>query len=248
MRQNPHVRICGGPGSATTLVYPTPPWGRVIVARLRALSLEAWARTASHGEYSHYSVYEARDPAMRWATDDRQRRFALQRHGNPADPRHACGHGGGRGRRRAEGSGPDGHPPAAAGGGAARQSGGALVSDRHDVQPGGGQDAHPAWRCDCRRLDGACHPGRIGRRGTRVRCAGGADPYRSRHLHASRTRRGDGPGDHRAGALRPGGQARPASNRRTTSVAAPSGRWTSSPPSRPARGRETCRCTWTAPG
>ena len=25
MRQNPHVRICGGPGSATTLVYPTPP-------------------------------------------------------------------------------------------------------------------------------------------------------------------------------------------------------------------------------
>ena len=25
MRQNPHVRICGGPGSATTLVYPTEP-------------------------------------------------------------------------------------------------------------------------------------------------------------------------------------------------------------------------------
>ena len=23
MRQNPHVRICGGPRSATTLVYPT---------------------------------------------------------------------------------------------------------------------------------------------------------------------------------------------------------------------------------
>ena len=23
MRKNPHVRICGGPGSATTLVYPT---------------------------------------------------------------------------------------------------------------------------------------------------------------------------------------------------------------------------------
>ena len=23
MRQNPHVRICGGAGSATTLVYPT---------------------------------------------------------------------------------------------------------------------------------------------------------------------------------------------------------------------------------
>ena len=27
MRQNPHVRICGGPGSATTLVYPT--WSTV---------------------------------------------------------------------------------------------------------------------------------------------------------------------------------------------------------------------------
>ena len=26
MRQNPHVRICGGPGSATTLVYPTELW------------------------------------------------------------------------------------------------------------------------------------------------------------------------------------------------------------------------------
>ena len=26
MRQNPHVRICGGPGSATTLVYPTVDW------------------------------------------------------------------------------------------------------------------------------------------------------------------------------------------------------------------------------
>ena len=24
MRKNPHVRICGGLGSATTLVYPTP--------------------------------------------------------------------------------------------------------------------------------------------------------------------------------------------------------------------------------
>ena len=30
MRQNPHVRICGGPGSATTLVYPTPPRGACV--------------------------------------------------------------------------------------------------------------------------------------------------------------------------------------------------------------------------
>ena len=28
MRQNPHVRICGGPGSATTLVYPTSEYCR----------------------------------------------------------------------------------------------------------------------------------------------------------------------------------------------------------------------------
>ena len=28
MRQNPHVRICGGPGSATTLVYLTCDGGR----------------------------------------------------------------------------------------------------------------------------------------------------------------------------------------------------------------------------
>ena len=33
MRQNPHVRICGGPGSATTLVYPTRAWGHVPVRR-----------------------------------------------------------------------------------------------------------------------------------------------------------------------------------------------------------------------
>ena len=30
MRQNPHVRICGGPGSATTLVYPTLKSHRVV--------------------------------------------------------------------------------------------------------------------------------------------------------------------------------------------------------------------------
>ena len=34
MRQNPHVRICGGPGSATTLVYPTLLDGRGIVCSM----------------------------------------------------------------------------------------------------------------------------------------------------------------------------------------------------------------------
>ena len=34
MRQNPHVRICGGPGSATTLVYPTT-FRAYVVAYLR---------------------------------------------------------------------------------------------------------------------------------------------------------------------------------------------------------------------
>ena len=34
MRQNPHVRICGGPGSATTLVYPTTlEWAAIHIAR-----------------------------------------------------------------------------------------------------------------------------------------------------------------------------------------------------------------------
>ena len=35
MRQNPHVRICGGPGSATTLVYPTE-------IRLRVEAVNRW--------------------------------------------------------------------------------------------------------------------------------------------------------------------------------------------------------------
>ena len=30
MRKNPHVRICGGLGSATTLVYPTPDMRRAV--------------------------------------------------------------------------------------------------------------------------------------------------------------------------------------------------------------------------
>ena len=33
MRQNPHVRICGGPGSATTLVYPTAAHHRLLRTR-----------------------------------------------------------------------------------------------------------------------------------------------------------------------------------------------------------------------
>ena len=32
MRKNPHVRICGGLGSATTLVYPTADGRQVVVA------------------------------------------------------------------------------------------------------------------------------------------------------------------------------------------------------------------------
>ena len=37
MRQNPHVRICGGPASATTLVYPTLKWGGVAAHNVRYL-------------------------------------------------------------------------------------------------------------------------------------------------------------------------------------------------------------------
>ena len=37
MRQNPHVRICGGPGSATTLVYPT-----ALARRLTGILFAMW--------------------------------------------------------------------------------------------------------------------------------------------------------------------------------------------------------------
>ena len=47
MRQNPHVRICGGPGSATTLVYPTPRGCRESTARPQQRG--GWALTAYLG-------------------------------------------------------------------------------------------------------------------------------------------------------------------------------------------------------
>ena len=43
MRQNPHVRICGGLGSATTLVYPTP-WPRW--PRIAGVVLQLWPAAA----------------------------------------------------------------------------------------------------------------------------------------------------------------------------------------------------------
>ena len=44
MRQNPHVRICGGPGSATTLVYPT---ASTLFVALIALVLTLLGQTCS---------------------------------------------------------------------------------------------------------------------------------------------------------------------------------------------------------
>ena len=41
MRQNPHVRICGGPGSETTLVYPTATWPNGSMIR-------AWSMSVAH--------------------------------------------------------------------------------------------------------------------------------------------------------------------------------------------------------
>ena len=61
MRQNPHVRICGGPGSATTLVYPTNEgWRRKGTSVERCLrnalqaaapvgSTSAWAEVTASG-------------------------------------------------------------------------------------------------------------------------------------------------------------------------------------------------------
>ena len=60
MRQNPHVRICGGPGSATTLVYPTcaqawraAPWvnstGRRNTSMMRCCNAETETETVRPG-------------------------------------------------------------------------------------------------------------------------------------------------------------------------------------------------------
>ena len=58
MRQNPHVRICGGPGSATTLVYPT---GR------RRDGLRSVPRPPVGGEFvgiRHRSIFGSREPGV----------------------------------------------------------------------------------------------------------------------------------------------------------------------------------------
>ena len=71
MRQNPHVRICGGPGSATTLVYPTSDGGQ---DRDRTLAATLQRRTSSHesrrpvgGEFvgiRHRSIFGSREPGV----------------------------------------------------------------------------------------------------------------------------------------------------------------------------------------
>ena len=53
MRQNPHVRICGGPGSATTLVYPTATWAQaqeLEPALEQAMEARTAARVAGDSE------------------------------------------------------------------------------------------------------------------------------------------------------------------------------------------------------
>ena len=47
MRQNPHVRICGGPGSATTLVYPTD-FTDVLTAPGVRISMDGTGRWMDH--------------------------------------------------------------------------------------------------------------------------------------------------------------------------------------------------------
>ena len=50
MRQNPHVRICGGLGSATTLVYPTVPLVRARDQTIRSLptfSVVTWSSAST---------------------------------------------------------------------------------------------------------------------------------------------------------------------------------------------------------
>ena len=55
MRQNPHVRICGGPGSATTLVYPTSPSQTVRLPQARrpvSYSRQFRTRVAPQGSWT----------------------------------------------------------------------------------------------------------------------------------------------------------------------------------------------------
>ena len=57
MRKNPHVRICGGPGSATTLVYPTEKF-TPIAARLKCdATSSAWTRLRRN-DYLQITVQE----------------------------------------------------------------------------------------------------------------------------------------------------------------------------------------------
>ena len=67
MRQNPHVRICGGPGSATTLVYPTLAFDEFIEGlRIEHLIQTLIERGAASGEAARsrqsITVASVRDP------------------------------------------------------------------------------------------------------------------------------------------------------------------------------------------
>ena len=57
MRQNPHVRICGGPGSATTLVYPTLVRRGAVTVWLSSEAVAAWTprRSGRRGGQRRYS-------------------------------------------------------------------------------------------------------------------------------------------------------------------------------------------------
>ena len=89
MRQNPHVRICGGPGSATTLVYPTTGG-----ARARCVGAPASRRARGAGN-RRYGAATRRTPSP--APRSREARVAI------VGPRglhrwRTCGRDAGRGR------------------------------------------------------------------------------------------------------------------------------------------------------
>ena len=56
MRKNPHVRICGGLGSATTLVYPTD--AQTGLTLIEAVD-SAVSRFTADGAYDAIAIYEA---------------------------------------------------------------------------------------------------------------------------------------------------------------------------------------------
>ena len=102
MRQNPHVRICGGPGSATTLVYPTAGGRRpstfALMGRIGKRNVrkrrdgDVWGATSGGRVHMYGARIRPVLPPHRAARQERERRARPRRRlrhppARPADER-----------------------------------------------------------------------------------------------------------------------------------------------------------------